>query len=165
MRYRRQASKQNLIVNAENELNQWYLENLAKHTIRENEVLVFSSLEIKEIFQIQYQEKIQELLIKYGLHSNQLMRSGFDTNEIEVSNKKEEPIVEPIVEPEVEHIGITIEQVEIDCNEPSEETKESEPEINGYVKRIEELWEIIKEHELQIRICKDQISALEIYYN
>ncbi len=157
MRYRRQASKQNLIVNAENELNQWYLENLAKHTIRENEVLVFSSLEMKEIFQIQYQEKIQELLIKYGLHSNQLMRSGFDTNEIQVSNKKEEP--------EVEHIGITIDQVEIDCNQPSEETKESEPEMNGYVRRIEELWEIIKEHELQIRICKDQISALEIYYN
>jgi hypothetical protein len=172
MRRRRQLSKPTPIVNAQNELNAWYLENLAKHTIREDDIIVFSNLDSKELFQIYYQEKIQELIINYGLHSNQLMRSVYDTNEIGVSTNSEP-----------EHVGITIEQIELDCNEPSEETKESEP--NPHILRIEEFQNHIREHESKIRQYnseileyinhirehernirqyKDMITELEIYY-
>lgn len=164
MRYRRQSIKPNPIVEAQKELNDWYLEHLAFHTYQDGETHYFLNPDSKSNYEWKYQDKIQQLIIKYGIHSNELTKSIYDVHDILLDGP----------------VGITIESVEIDERfEPSEETKESEPEpfiepapipksepeISQHVLRIQELWEHIKDCEIKIREYKDEISTLEIYYN
>lgn len=164
MRYRRQSIKPNPIVEAQKELNDWYLEHLASHTYQDGEMYYFLNPDSQCNYEWKYQDKIQQLIIKYGIHSNELTKSIYDVHTILLDGP----------------VGITIESVEIDESfEPSEETKESEPEpfieptprpksepeISQYELQIQELQNYIKEHEIKIQQYKDMITELEIYYN
>ena len=156
------------LLNAQNELDGWWGSHMDKHTRPAEGVFIFIDAEHKAIYETEYSQKIEELIQKYHLPPNMLIRSTFDNYEIQLPNM-EIPEHRPPEEPE---IGITIDEVEIDrvelevedlTHQPSEETKESDSEPilhNVFNSRIDELRQEIEKLERQLFKCHSEMAEL-----
>lgn len=154
------------IINAQNELDQWWLSHLDRYTQPRDGVYVFRNREHKEQYESEYIEAIQSISSKYGLRNKQLVKSTFDNYEIQLpAEPVEEPTIRLIDEPiviEYEEIGIPIEDIQPDT--PSEETKETEasfplynPPINL---RADELHQLITELNEQLKNYRIELNGL-----
>jgi len=154
------------ILNAQKELDGWWVIHMDKHTRPAEGVYIFLDAEHKEIYEREYSQKIEELIVKYNLPPNTLFKSTFDSYEIQLPNME----IPEHREPEEPEIGITIHEVEIDrveldiehlVQEPSEEMKESEPILhNVFNSRIDELRERIEHLERELYRCHSEMAEL-----
>lgn len=156
------------LLNAQNELDGWWVIHMDKHTRPAEGVFIFIDAEHKMIYETEYSQKIEELTVKYNLPPNRLICSTFDNYEIQLPNM-EIPEHRP---PEESEVGITIDEVEIDhvelniidlTHEPSEESKESDSEPilhNVFNSRIDELRQEIEKLERQLFKCHSEMAEL-----
>ena len=127
------------IINAQNELDQWWLQHLDKYARPHEGVYIFIDETHKLHYELEYIEKINQITAKFGLKDKQLVKSSFDNYEIKLP---QEPEPEPETEPEIKEIGISIDDIQHEL--PSEETKEPEPVLNyEFNPRVAELQYLI----------------------
>lgn len=154
------------LLNAQNELDGWWVIHMDKHTRPAEGVFIFIDAEHKMIYETEYSQKIEELNMKYNLPPNKLICSTFDNYKIQLPNME---IPEHRL-PEESEVGITIDEVEIDhveldiedlTQQPSEETKDSEPILhNVFNSRIDELRQEIEKLERQLFRCHSEMAEL-----
>ncbi len=153
------------IINAQKELDQWWSRHLGVHTRQAEGVYIFIDAEHKEIYERDYLQKIEQLVAKYNLPANKLIRSTFDNYKIELPNME----IPEHREPDEPSIGITIEAVELDrveldisevLQEPSEESKECDPAFKSTSDRIDEVREQIENLERELSKWNAEMAKL-----
>lgn len=137
------------IINAQNELDNWWLQHLDKYTHHYEGLYMFIDERRKQQYQAEYAEQINNITTKYGLKPNQLVKSTFDNYEIRIQPEEED---------EPEEVGVSIDEIHPDT--PSEEMKETEQPEPYNQFRITELNHRIQDLYSQLHICTSELKTL-----